>query len=110
MTGLPLTLPPLSAHACVRLSASRRSKAPPVGLALGTPAPEDGASPIRRGVLPLPARGEREGVRGKLRMIMRTVSVCAAFIAWIVAPAAQAACTGVVASRLGLLHLAGVSE
>src|SRR6266436_6207342 len=43
---LPLTLPPLSAHACVRLS--------------------DGASPMRQGSLPLPARGERAGVRGHL--------------------------------------------
>src|SRR6516225_4148236 len=43
----PLTLPPLSAHACVRLSGS--------------------ASLMRQGSLPLPARGEGEGVRGFLR-------------------------------------------
>src|ERR1700730_15102331 len=46
MTPPPLTLPPLSAHACVRLS--------------------DGASLMRQGSLPLPASGEGEGVRGHL--------------------------------------------
>src|SRR5262249_40618336 len=39
----PLTLPPLSVHACVRLP---------------------GASLMRQGPLPLPARRERAGVRG----------------------------------------------
>jgi RNA methyltransferase, TrmH family len=38
----------LSARACARPSASRRSKAPSVGMALGDPAPEGGASPKRQ--------------------------------------------------------------
>ncbi len=46
--SLPLTLPPLSAHACVRLSG--------------------GASWMRQGSLPLPARGERAGMRGGRRI------------------------------------------
>ncbi len=37
-----------SARASARLAVSRRSKAPPVGMALGDPAPEDGASPMRQ--------------------------------------------------------------
>src|SRR5439155_7651850 len=46
LTKLPLTSGP-----------SPRSKAPPVGLAMGNPAPEGGASAMRQGASPLPARG-----------------------------------------------------
>ncbi len=50
-------------------------------------------------------------MRGNLPSATRWAVICAVVIPSLIASAAQAACTGVVAGRLGLLHLAGgVSE
>jgi L-ascorbate metabolism protein UlaG (beta-lactamase superfamily) len=59
-----------------------------------------------RGSSPLPACGERAGVRGLLRTAMRLAAVWAVIFALAIASTAQAACTGVVAGGLGPLHLA----
>jgi L-ascorbate metabolism protein UlaG (beta-lactamase superfamily) len=46
-------------------------------------------------------------VRGEFCVIVRTMLTGVVIMAWTMAAAAQAACTGVVAGRLGPLHLAG---
>jgi len=59
-----------------------------------------------RGSLPLPARGERVGVRGSLRAIVHLAVVCVVLTTSVIASAAQAACTGVVAGGQGPMRLA----
>jgi L-ascorbate metabolism protein UlaG (beta-lactamase superfamily) len=64
-------------------------------------------SPALRGPAGRGRRARSGRVRGKLCSATRWVPVWALLLATLIASAAQAACTGVVADRFGLLHLAG---